>query len=133
MQDFFVIVEIPANTSPDAPMSADVLIEGDELRSIAYLLPPGWHALAGFAVYYGIEQIYPDRSGEWITGDNIYRNVEIKWRMPARRITLTVKCFNVDSQYNHKVFIWFSTIDREEDKTSYISGLLERISKWLGL
>jgi len=37
MQDFFVVLEVPANTSPDNPVSVDVLVEGDELRRIAYL------------------------------------------------------------------------------------------------
>jgi hypothetical protein len=133
MQDFFVVLEIPANTSLDNPISVDVLIEGDELRRIAYLIPPGWHALAGFAVYYGIEQIYPDRRGEWISGDSVYKEVELKWLMPSRKTILTIFGYNTDNTYPHKVFIWFSTIDKEEDKASYISSLLERISEWLGL
>jgi hypothetical protein len=133
MQDFFVIVEIPANTSPDAPISVDIEVEGDELRRIAYLIPPGWHALAGFAVYYGIEQIYPDRRGEWITGDSVYKEVEVKWLMPSRKTILTVFGYNTDNTYPHKVFIWFSTIDKEEDKPSYVSSMLERIIEWLGI
>jgi hypothetical protein len=133
MQDFFVIVEIPANTSPDAPISVDVLIEGDELRRVAYLIPPGWHGLAGFALYYGVEQIYPDRRGEWVTGDNVYKEVELKWRMPERKTILSILGYNTDSVYPHKVFIWLSTIDFEEDKVSWISSVLERISEWLGL
>jgi hypothetical protein len=133
MQDFFAVVEIPANTSMDRPISVDVLIEGDELRRIAYLIPPGWHALAGFAVYYGIEQIYPDRRGDWITGDNVYKEVELKWKMPSRKTILTISGYNTDELYPHKVFIWFSTIDYEEDKVSWISSLLERITEWLGL
>jgi hypothetical protein len=133
MQDFFVVLEIPANTSADDPVSVDVLIEGDELRRLAYLIPSGWHALAGFAVYYGIEQIYPDRRGEWISGDSVYKEVELKWQMPSRKTILTIFGYNTDSTYPHKVFIWFSTIDKEEDKTSYIGSLLERISEWLGL
>jgi hypothetical protein len=55
LQDFFVVVEITANTSANNPISVDVLVEGYELRRIAYLIPQGWRALAGFAVYYGIE------------------------------------------------------------------------------
>jgi hypothetical protein len=133
MQDFFVVLEIPANTSVNSPVSVDVEIEGDELRRIAYLIPPGWHGLAGFAVYYGIEQIYPDRRGEWITGDSVYKEVELKWPMPSRKTILTIFGYNTDSAYPHKVFIWFSTIDKEEDKASYIGSILERISEWLGL
>jgi hypothetical protein len=133
MQDFFIVFEIPANTGQDNPITADVLIEGDELRRIAYLIPPGWHGLAGFALYYGVEQIYPDRRGEWVTGDSVYKEVELKWQMPERKTVLTVFGYNTDSAYPHKVFIWLSTIDKEEDKTSYIGSLLERIGEWLGL
>jgi len=133
MQDFFVVLEIPANTSPDNPVSADVLIEGYELRRIAYLIPPGWHGLAGFALYYGVEQIYPDRRGEWISGDNVYKEVELRWKMPERKTILSILGYNTDSTYPHKVFIWLSTIDFEEDKVSWISSILERITEWLGL
>ncbi len=133
MRDYFYIVEIPANTSADNPLTVDCPVEGDELRRIAYLIPPGWHALAGFAVYFGIEQIYPERKGEWVTGDNVYRQVELRWKMPARRLLLNVQAYNNDGQYPHKLFIWFSTIDFEEDKLTYISSMLERIMEWLGL
>jgi hypothetical protein len=133
MQDFFVILEIPANTNPDNPVSVDVEIEGDELRRIAYFIPPGWHGLAGFAVYYGIEQIYPDRRGEWISGDSVYKEVELKWQMPSRKTIITIFGYNTDNVYPHKVFIWFTTIDKAEDKTSHISSMLERVLEWLGL
>ena len=133
MQDFFVVFEIPANTDVNSPVSVDVEIEGDELRRIAYLIPPGWHGLAGFAVYYGIEQIYPDRSGEWITGDSVYKEVELKWKMPSSKTILSVYGYNTDGLYPHKVFIWLSTIYLEEDKASYISSMMERFMTWLGL
>jgi hypothetical protein len=133
MQDFFIVFEIPANTSADNPVSVDVLVEGDELRRIAYLIPPGWHGLACFALYYGVEQIYPDRRGEWVSGDNVYKEVELRWKMPERKTILSILGYNTDSVYPHKVFIWLSTIDFEEDKVSWISSMLERISEWLGL
>jgi hypothetical protein len=46
--------------------------------------------LAGFAVYYGIEQIYPDRRGEWISGDSVYKEVELGMHAEFRKAKFEV-------------------------------------------
>jgi len=131
--DFFTVVRIPAGTPRDRALEVDVEIEGDRLDCVAYLIPTGWHALAGFAINYGIEQLYPHRRGEWVTGDGLYREVRLNWRMPERRLRLTVKAYNEDSVYEHKLFIWFTTSDVEEDRLGWLVETLARIARWIGL
>ena len=133
MREVFTVFEIPANTPRSNPAYTDVELEGDRLERVSYLIPTGWHGLAGFAVYHGIEQIYPERSGEWVSGDGIYRECVLRWRMPERRLKLRLRGYNADELYPHKVFIWFTTSDLEEDKLSAIADSIGRVLRWIGL
>jgi len=114
MGDYFTKLTIPANTPAEKPAEKTIEVEGDVLAEIAYLIPPGWTALAHFAVYYGIRQIYPEEAGTWITGDNLYRPVPIRWILPESPCKLTVKGYNQDDTYDHTVYVWLLTKPEEE-------------------
>jgi len=111
--DYFVKLEIPANTKEDAPKEVNVEVEGFRLEEVAYLIPPGWCALAHFAVFYGIRQIYPEEAGTWVTGDGLYRAVPIRWRLPEPKTVLTLKGWNQDDTYKHTVYLWLTTQPEE--------------------
>jgi len=80
--DYFISLTIPPGTPEDSPAQIHVEVEGYRLEEIAYLIPAGWCALARFAVFYGIYQIYPITPGTWCTGDDLYRAVPLRWRLP---------------------------------------------------
>jgi len=102
-------MEIPASTPEAAPVEKTVEIEGEILDEIAYLIPPGWSGLARFALFYGIKQIYPEPEQEWVTGDDLYRPVPLKWPMPEPKTELTLKGWNEDATYPHTVYVWLLT------------------------
>jgi len=114
MPDYFTKLKIPANTPVDKPVTADVKVEGEVLAELAYLIPPGWWALAHFAVFYGIKQNYPAEAGTWATGDNLYRPVPLRWHLPEPKTTLTIKGYNQDETYPHTVYLWLLTKPEEE-------------------
>jgi len=109
MGDYFMWLEIPANTPETAPVEKTVEIEGEILSEIAYLIPPGWAALARFALFYGIKQIYPMPGLEWVTGDDLYRSIPLKWPLPERKVRITIKGWNEDDTYPHSVYLWLLT------------------------
>jgi len=113
MGDYFVKLAIPADTKQTAPVETTVEVEGFRLEEIAYLIPAGWCALAHFALYYGIHQIYPEEQGTWVTGDNLYRPVPILWRLPESPCTLTVKGWNEDIENDHTIYLWLLTKPEE--------------------
>jgi len=114
MGDYFAKLKIPANTPVDKPVTADVEVEGEVLAELAYLIPPGWSALAHFAIFYGIKQIYPAEAGTWVTGDDLYRSVPLRWRLPESPVNLTIKGYNEDDTYPHTVYLWLLTKPEEE-------------------
>jgi len=114
MGDYFTKLKIPAKTPVDAPTEKDVELEGEVLDRLAYLIPPGWAALAHFSVFYGIKQIYPAEKDTWVTGDNLFRDVPIRWRLPESPCILTVKGYNEDDTYDHTVYLWLLTKPEEE-------------------
>jgi len=114
MVEYFAKLTIPANTPADNPAIVEVEVEGDVLAELAYLIPPGWTALAHFAVFYGIKQIYPVEAGTWVTGDNLYRPVALRWHLPESPAKLTIKGYNQDDTYPHTVYLWLLTKPEEE-------------------
>jgi len=112
--EYFVKLPIPANTKEDEPVEVGVEVEGFRLEEIAYLIPAGWCALAHFALFYGIRQIYPAEAGTWITGDDLYRAVPVLWRLPEPKAVLTVKGWNEDTSYKHTAYVWLLTKPEEE-------------------
>jgi len=113
VSDYFVKLTIPADTKKEEPKEETVEVEGYRLEEIAYLIPPGWCALAHFAVFYGIRQIYPAEHGTWVTGDGLYRRVPILWRLPESPCMLTLKGWNEDTSYDHTVYMWLLTKPEE--------------------
>jgi len=112
--DYFVKLEIPADTKETAPKEVSVEVEGHRLEEVAYLIPAGWCALAHFALFYGIYQIYPEEPRTWVTGDNLYRAVPLRWPLPETPCRLTVRGWNEDTKYRHTVYIWLLTRPVEE-------------------
>jgi len=106
MGDYFFKLTIPANTPEDQPAVTTVEVEGEVLDELAYLIPRGWSALAHFSLFYGIKQIYPKEPGTWVTGDRLYRQVPIKWRLPESPCKLTLKGYNEDDTYPHTIYMW---------------------------
>jgi len=135
MGDYFVALTIPPSTPEDASVQVQVQIQGHRLEEIAYLIPAGWCALAHFAVFYGIYQIYPTQPRTWVTGDNLYRVVPLRWPLPESPCTLTIRGWNEDTKYQHTVYIWLLSRPAEEilpvqlitQVLNMIRGFLRRI------
>jgi hypothetical protein len=113
MADYFVTLTIPENTPQTSPVFTQVEIEGDVLVGFYRLIPPGWSGLAHYRVLYGLEQLHPANEGAWDTGDNIRDFVPLNWRMPERKLKLTVEGYNQDTSYDHTVYLWFRTEEVE--------------------
>jgi len=134
MGDYFVSLTIPANTPEASPATKDVEIEGEILSEIAYLVPPGWCALAHFAVFYGIKQIYPEEEGTWVTGDDLYRPVPVKWRLPESPCKVTIKGWNEDDTYPHTLYLWLLTAPEEEARPwKIIADFVVILKRLMGL
>jgi len=114
MGEYFTWLTIPAGTSQENPATKTIEVEGEVLSEIAYLIPAGWCALAYFSIFYGIKQIYPAELGTWVTGDNLFRPVPLRWKLPESPVRLTVKGYNQDHAYPHTVYLWLLTKPEEE-------------------
>jgi len=109
LADYFTYLTIPAGTTPENPVRAEVEIEGDVLVGIYRLIPPGWCGLAHYRVLHGIYQLHPANPDEWDTGDNVSDFVPLNWLMPESKLKLVVEGYNEDEVYDHTIFLWFRT------------------------
>jgi len=111
-----------------------VTIEGDVLAEIAYLIPDGWSALARFAVFYGIRMIYPEPKSDWVTGNDLYRPVPIRWKLPESPCKLTVKGYNEDEVFPHTIYLWLLTQPEEEARPwRVLIDYVKKMKRLLGL
>jgi len=114
MDEYFLAINVPANTSQSNPVEESIEVEGDYVYEIAYLIPSGHVALTGLRVFYGNLQLLPRNRDEWIKGDNVYRSVKVRWSFKTRRVRLTFKAYNLDDTYEHSFYVWIVTADRSE-------------------
>ena len=134
MGEYFTSLSIPANTPATAPAEKEIIIEGEILSEIAYLIPPGWSALARFALFYGIKQIYPEPEADWVTGDDVYKSVPIAWSMPESKLSLIIKGYNTDDTYPHSVYVWLLTKSEVEAKPwKIIADFVSILKRLMGL
>ena len=134
MGDYFIPVTVPANTPENAPVETEVEVTGDILTEIAYFFPVGPSCMVRFAVFYGIEQIYPAKGSPWVAGDFLYRSTPVNWRMPEKRLTLTIKAVSPNTQFQHTFYVWLHTEWIEEARPlEPIIEFINNFKKWLGL
>jgi len=114
MTDYFVSMTIPADTPVTSPVKLEVTLEGEVLNEIAYLIPPGWCALAHFRLMYGEKQVYPYEPDTWVTGDDLFHRAPLRWRIPGKRDKVRLEGYNEDDTYDHAVYVWL-TVEREAE------------------
>ena len=134
MGDYFTSLEIPESKPAEDPAETEITVEGEVLSEIAYLIPSGCCALASWALFYGIKQIYPETEGSWVTGDDLYREVALKWPMPELKVTLTIKGYNLDSENPHTIYLWLLTRPEEEARPwKVISDFVAILKRLIGV
>ena len=105
-------ITAPTSTPKDSPVTESIEIQEDAVLYIAVRLPPGPQALAGVAIFYGDEQIFPSTEGEWCIGDNEIIWDFILWKCPEKPCPLTIKMYNLDDTYSHSAIIRIVSCDK---------------------
>lgn len=113
MADFFTYLTIPKQTPETTPAETAIEIEGDVLVGFYRLIPFGWSCLAHYRILYGLEQLHPANEEAWDTGNGVSDFVPLNWKMPERKIKLTIEGYNESKYYPHTVYLWFRTEDIE--------------------
>jgi len=132
--DYFIPLEVPANTPKDSPVTKTIEIEGEVLGEIAYYFPLGPSFMVSFAVFYGIEQIYPEPEGEWVAGDGMYRRVPVGWTLPESPCKITIKAVSPNTSYDHTIYIWLLTrLEVELRPWQILTDFVETLEELLGL
>jgi len=102
---YVVELEIPADTPEDSPVEVTETIEGAVLDKIHFLIPVGHAALARMAIFYGIEQVFPERAGTWLRGDGETFTVRLNWPLPEPKTKLTFRGWNEDDTNPHTFYM----------------------------
>jgi len=113
MPIYTALLTIPPNTSKDNPKEAKITLEGDILTEVTIVIPPGHAGLTGIALFYGIEQIAPLPSGEWLIGDNQVIPWVERWEIPEGKAEITLRGYNEDDTYEHSFICRLEVEPRE--------------------
>jgi len=107
MPIYVTTITAPPNTSKGAPKETDFYIEGELLTEVQIVIPPGHCALTGIQAFYGIEQLFPLPTGEWLTGDSEVLKFPQYWPIPFQGTTIKLKTYNEDDTYDHTFILRF--------------------------
>jgi len=108
---YCVTLEIPANTPKENAVEKQVVIKERYLESIYVFFPPGHVCLTRVAVFYGEDQIFPDKDHEWVFGNNTYVGGYVFKEIPRDKPIIRVKGYNLDTEYDHTVYVFINTND----------------------
>lgn len=100
---------VPKNTPRESPFEVKINIYEKYLTRVGIFFPPGPLLLVGVAVFYGEEQLFPHREGDWVIGDDIYIESEVEYKAPEYPWTIRVLAYNEDQVYDHTVVVYLST------------------------
>lgn len=103
------IYSIAVTTPPNSAKETIIVVEGDVIDLVRVRFPPGPSGLLKVAIYYGNEQIWPDKVGSWFVGDNEVIQWSEFYPLPEALTRFTVKTVNDDDTYEHSVYLTIST------------------------
>jgi len=126
---------IPANTPEDTPVEKKLELEGAILDRIHVLIPAGHHALARFAIFYGIKQLFPYETGTWLRGEDESFSVRLNWSLPELKTTITFKGWNEDDTYPHTFYMRLEVTERVEEARPWrvIADFVAILKRLMGL
>jgi len=130
-----ISLTIPANTPEDAPVEKKLEIEGAILGKIHFLIPAGHHALARLAIFYGIDQIFPEETGTWLRGEDESFSMRLNWPLPEYKTTITFKGWNEDDTYPHTFYLRLEVAERVEEARPWrvIADFVAILKRLMGL
>jgi len=121
-------LKVPIKTEKTSPIEKEVEVEGEIIDTIQIVIPWGHGALAGLAIFYGLEQIAPRPTGMWFRGNDQV----IEWRelftIPGRKAKLKLVGYNDDDSYSHTFIVRFVVHKR---RVAMIHEVIERLIGWL--
>jgi len=121
-------LKVPVKTEKTSPVEKEVEVEGEVIDVIQIVIPWGHGALAGMAIFYGLEQIAPRPTGAWFRGNDQV----IEWRelftIPERKAKLKLIGYNKDDSYPHTFIVRFVVHKRG---VAMIHEVIERLISWL--
>jgi len=135
---YVVKLTIPANTPREKAIEQKVKIKERYVERILIYFPPGHHCLTRVAIFYGLHQLVPDKDGEWAMGDNITLDVKCIFPAPEIPFSLTIKGYNLDTKYDHTVYVYIFTTNEIADLIllrleEAIRELVERLRYFFGV
>ena len=100
-------IEVPPNTPREEAIETQIEVEGEVLDEIWYYFPPGCFNGVHIAVFYGLAQVSPRSTEEWVKGDNIIIKDKLYWELPESPCVLTIKAWSECENFPHKITLYF--------------------------
>ena len=117
--------EIPANTSKENARETKIRVHGGILHSIIVTIPPGSSNLVHAQLRHSSYFILPRNEDESIEGEHVNVNYREWYKMQASLNTLTMRAWNDDDTYDHKVRMLLGVLPKDvlEVEEGYLKTL----------
>jgi hypothetical protein len=96
--------------NPGAKEDTEIEFEGNVIKELKLLIPPGHQAKCGIAFLYGSEWIAPRESNTYIKGDGQTLIIPVDFVFPGKRTNkLRIKAYSDATKYPHTFYIYLTT------------------------
>ena len=109
------VVTVPANTPESDPVMEELEMDKGVIRKLSIQIPPGHAGLCKFALFRGDSQVWPKNRDEKFAGDGVVLEFDDEY-FPLLQppYSLFFVGWNEDELNDHKVFIYFQLLTREQ-------------------
>jgi len=120
-------VTVPPNTPVENPTTATFTLAKAILTKFEVHFPSGCVGMVKCALYYGIKQLIPVDSAQWLAGDGETVSLRVQIPLPNHPTTLTFKAWSPGTSYPHTLQVRVESLPEEE-------ALLGRVlTRWIKL
>jgi len=109
------VVTVPANTPESDPVREELEMDKGVIRKLSIQIPPGHAGLCKFALFRGDSQVWPKNRDEKFAGDGVVLEFDDEY-FPLLQppYSLFFVGWNEDEVNDHKVFLYFQLLTREQ-------------------
>jgi hypothetical protein len=105
-------INVPANTSEDAPITIDIPIKEQFITRMEVGFEDGCGWMVKVQIRYGIKTFFPTRMGTWLIGNGETVGWDERFSMPSPNEILTVYACSPGTKYDHNIFIRIMTLPK---------------------
>jgi len=116
-------INTTANTSIAEALETRIQAVKGFIHHISLYFPPGPSGLVGVRASISSFQFFPRTHSEWFIADNVHFSFDESMFIDNPSAEITVDTYNLDTEYDHDIYIWFGVVLEDTFIARYVPTL----------